>query len=77
MISSEDLFQQGLFAHRNGELDVAHENYRKTLAMDPDHAEALHLSGLIFAQKNQIELAIQTIQKSLAINPQNPLALHN
>src|SRR5208283_3992981 len=54
------------FAHHEaGELDQAELLYRRALAADPQHAEALHLLGLIALQRGEHETAIELIEQAL------------
>jgi tetratricopeptide (TPR) repeat protein len=54
--------------HQAGALVEAEELYRRILAAEPEHADALHLLGVIANQVGKPELAIQFIGKAIAIN---------
>ena len=55
------------FAHQQaGRLKRAEALYRKALAKDPDHADALHLLGVIAYQCGKNGPAIQLIERALA-----------
>lgn len=52
--------------HRGGQLDEAEALYRQILAVDPDHADSLHLLGIIAHQRGQHETAVDLIGKAIA-----------
>jgi len=55
------------FAHQQaGRLERAEALYRKALAKDPDHADALHLLGVIAYQCGKNGPAIQLMERALA-----------
>jgi protein O-GlcNAc transferase len=55
----------GLAHHQSGRHDRAEALYRKVLARDPDHAEALHLLGVVAYQYGKIGPALQLIERAL------------
>jgi tetratricopeptide (TPR) repeat protein len=55
----------GFAHHQAGRVERAEALYRKALAKDPDHAEALHLLGVIAYQRGQIAAAIELIDRAL------------
>jgi predicted O-linked N-acetylglucosamine transferase (SPINDLY family) len=55
----------GFAHHQAGRLKRAATLYRKALAKDPAHAEALHLLGLIAYQLGEVERAIELIGRAL------------
>lgn len=68
---------QGLAMHQGGQLDAARKFYQHILALQPDHADALHLFGVTAHQQADYAQAIQFIQLSLKNNPRNFYALNN
>ena len=64
-----DMLEAGLRHHRAGQLAEAERLYRKLLALDPRHADALHLLGAIAHQAGQYHLAVETIGKAIEIRP--------
>jgi tetratricopeptide (TPR) repeat protein len=68
------ILQAGFGAHQDGALDIASENYRHVLDLDPDNADALHLLGLVRLQQRDAAEAVALIQRSLEVDPENPQA---
>ena len=62
--------------HQAGRLHEAEVIYRRILAADPNHADALHLLGVIAHQRGQHESAVEHIQRAIAVNGADP-AYHN
>jgi tetratricopeptide (TPR) repeat protein len=56
--------------HQAGRLSDAERSYREILAIDPDHADALHLLGLIAYQARDYTSAVALIRKANVSNPQ-------
>lgn len=63
-------FERGLALHREGNLAAAREQYKKVIARDPRHFDALHLLGTICAQSSQAELGASLLRRAVAVNPQ-------
>jgi tetratricopeptide (TPR) repeat protein len=63
-----DLVQQGVAAHRAGNLDAAQSLYQRVLAADPNQFDALHFLGLIAAQRGDFAEADRMISRALTIN---------
>lgn len=68
--------EQALRHHRAGRLAEAEQLYRQILAMDPRHADSLHLLGMIEYQRGRRETAVSMIGQAIAINPKMP-AFHS
>lgn len=62
-------FSAGLRFHQAGEIALAEECYRHTLAKQPDHADALHLLGVAALQLGRPDEAIPAIQEAIALQP--------
>ena len=58
--------------HQAGRLQAAEQIYRQILAVEPGHAEALHLLGVINAQAGNHQLAVEYMRRALARNPTGP-----
>ncbi len=61
--------------HQSGRLQAAEQIYRKILAVEPEHADSLHLLGLIAFQVGKHELAVEYIRQ--AIRLQGGVALYH
>jgi tetratricopeptide (TPR) repeat protein len=75
MNSPTDLNQDLLKAHQlhmAGRLHSAQDLYGKILSIEPDNADALHLSGLIAFQLRNFEKAEELIQKAIWQKPDFP-----
>jgi predicted O-linked N-acetylglucosamine transferase (SPINDLY family) len=55
--------------HHAGRLADAEALYRQILAVQPHHAEAMHLLGVIAHQAGRDDLAVDWIRRALAIDP--------
>jgi tetratricopeptide (TPR) repeat protein len=65
----EQAMQIAMRHHRNGQLAVAEDIYRKVLAQRPDHPDALHLLGVIVGDAGKTDAGIELIRRAIAINP--------
>jgi protein O-GlcNAc transferase len=69
--SVQELFTDALRHHQAGRLNDAERLYRQVLAVDPRHADSLHLLGVIAHQIGRHDLAVELISKAIAINAKN------
>jgi len=67
------LFSAGLAHHQGGRLAQAETLYRETLALQPDHADALHLLGVIASQVGRHDVAVDLIGRAIARDRMSPL----
>ena len=76
MMTVERAFQIALQHHQSGRLADAEAIYRQILAVEPRHADALHLLGAIANQAGQHASEIELIGKGLnagdALEPSAP-----
>ncbi len=70
--SIADLFQRGLGDHQAGRLQQAEAAYRAILAVEPAHADALHLIGVIAHQAGRNDMALDYIRRAIALNSVQP-----
>ena len=63
--------------HQAGRLHAAEQVYRQILAVEPNHAEALHLLGVLCGQAGNHQLAAEFIGRAVAVKPEWPEALAN
>lgn len=73
----DERLQEGIAAHRKGDLETAQDIYLEVLNKDPEHADGLHFLGLLHFDAGRSDSAIELIQRSLEINERNTSALNN
>ena len=66
-----NLLGAGLKHHQAGRLAEAEACYRRVLAAQPDHADALHLLGVVAHQAGRHDLAVELISQAIKQNGQN------
>ena len=66
-------FEIALQHHQAGRLAEAEALYRQILAVEPQHADALHLLGVIAHQVGRSDLAVEMILKAIAVVPGDPV----
>jgi protein O-GlcNAc transferase len=76
-IGIQNNFNLALEYHRSGRLREAAELYRKILAENPRHADALHYLGLIAHQAGRYDVAVDLIRQSVTVNPKDAAAYVN
>lgn len=54
--------------HQGGNLDAAETLYQQVLAIDPEHADALHLYGCLADSRGEDELAVSLISRAVRAN---------
>jgi Tfp pilus assembly protein PilF len=59
--------QRGLAHHQAREYEQARLIYKRVLATDPKHFDALHLLGVIAAQSGEPELAVDLIGQAIKV----------
>jgi predicted TPR repeat methyltransferase len=73
----DERLQQGISAHRSGNLEAALSAYKDVLSEDPDHADGLHFLGLLHFDAGKADNAVALIHASLERNPGNFSAWNN
>jgi Flp pilus assembly protein TadD len=63
------LFASATREHQAGRLAEAEARYRDVLALDPDHADSLHLLGVVCGQTGRHALAVDYISRAVALQP--------
>jgi predicted O-linked N-acetylglucosamine transferase (SPINDLY family) len=76
MATIAQALQLALQHHRAGRLESAEDLYRRILAAEPAHADALHLLGVIAQQRGQHAAAIERIGQAIALRGTDP-AFHS
>ena len=62
--------------HQGGRLQAAQQIYRQILAVEPNHADAIHLLGVIAHQMGEHETAVEYIERAIGLKGSAP-AFHN
>ena len=68
----QDLFSAASEHQRAGRLHEAEQLYRQILAVDPQHADSLHLLGVIASKNGDNNSAIDLIAKAIDLNGTDP-----
>lgn len=61
--------EKAVSCHRAGKLDEAARIYRRVLASDPNHVDALHFIGVLHHQCGRSHKAIECISKAITLRP--------
>jgi tetratricopeptide (TPR) repeat protein len=65
--SSETLLQQGLFHHRQGEINLAMDRYTEVLQRDPENADALYYVAVVACQEEQFEQGVALARRAISL----------
>ncbi|HML15199.1 MAG TPA: tetratricopeptide repeat protein [Xanthobacteraceae bacterium] len=76
-IGAAELLVAGIKHHHAGRLAEAEACYRRVLAAQPDHADALHLLGVIAHQAKRHDVAVEIIGRAINRNRKDPLYFCN
>jgi predicted O-linked N-acetylglucosamine transferase (SPINDLY family) len=74
---SQSQYLIALNLYRAGQLAQAESTLQRALALQPNHADALHMRGIICYQTHRASQAVQHIKQALAISPRNFDYLNN
>jgi tetratricopeptide (TPR) repeat protein len=75
--SIDELLTTGFKHQGAGRLVEAEACYRKVLAAQPDHADALHLLGVVAHQVGRHDIAVDLIKQAIQRNGHNPAYFSN
>jgi protein O-GlcNAc transferase len=76
-ITVQQAFEAARKFHQAGRLADADRLYRQVLAVQPQHAEALHLRGMLAGQAGHGELAVHLLQQASELSPGSSLVHYN
>ena len=76
-VNVQPLINQALQYHKTGNLGEAEKTYRQALQIDPNNAQALHLTGVIALQGGRFADAADLIGKAIARKPDYLKAYNN
>jgi protein O-GlcNAc transferase len=68
MPSIAEALAVALQCHQAGRLPEAEQIYRQILAVEPNHADALHLLGVIAHQQGKCSAAVEYIERAIGLN---------
>jgi tetratricopeptide (TPR) repeat protein len=68
MFDTQQALKRGRELHQAGRLNDAEGVFRQILAVDPNHADGLHLLGVMAHQRGHYELAVDLIGKAIDRN---------
>lgn len=74
---SQSQYLIALTLYRSGKSAEAEAAFLQTLALQANHADALHMLGIICYQTNRAAAAVNYIKQALAISPRNSYYLNN
>jgi len=74
---SKQILEQALNLHQTGHLREASVLYEDVLLVEPENAEALHLSGLIAHQQGRVNTAVERIGQAIHLRPQSKTFVKN
>src|SRR5271156_4035414 len=76
-LTIQQFFYLALQHHKAGRLPEAEILYRKILAQQPGHSEAMHNLGVIAIQAGRNDIAVDLIRSAIALRPNWPEAYSN
>jgi tetratricopeptide (TPR) repeat protein len=71
-LALKPLFDEAVLHHRAGRLVEAKQRYQQILAIDPHHAESLHLLGLIAYRTGELDQAVKLLSQATHENQTQP-----
>jgi tetratricopeptide (TPR) repeat protein len=74
---ADEVLQQGLRAHANGDLEAAEEAYLLVIQLDPQNKFAYYNLGVINQSRDEADLAVRNYRTTLRIDPDFVPALFN
>jgi tetratricopeptide (TPR) repeat protein len=76
-LTIEQAMQLAVRNHQAGRLAQAEEIYRRVLAQQPNHPDALHMLGVIAHQGGRLDAAVELIEQAIRLKPDSPDAYYN
>src|SRR5208337_1362163 len=76
MATIPEAFAIAVQHHQAGRLQAAEQIYRQILAIEPNHADAIHLLGVIAGQVGKHEVAVEYIGRAIGLQG-NEAAFHD
>lgn len=66
-----------LAMHRRGRIQEAEEGYRRILAANPDHGEALNFLGVLHLDTGRVDDAVACLERAAGIDSENEIVWNN
>jgi type IV pilus assembly protein PilF len=60
-----------------GKTEIALDELKQVLQLDPTYSEAYNLRGLVYMRLNDLRLAEESFRRAVTLNPRDSNALHN
>jgi len=68
----QDILNEAMDRHQQGDLYEADLLYAQTLHLDPDNQQALRLRGILARERGELEQSLQLLQHACELAPENP-----
>jgi tetratricopeptide (TPR) repeat protein len=72
-----ELFAAAFQQHQAGALREAEQTYKRALALDPAHVDALHYLGVLAMQAGRNDIAVELIERAISLNGKIPECHYN
>jgi tetratricopeptide (TPR) repeat protein len=69
---AEEHFWQGIEYTKQGNNDLAMEEFTKAIEIDPDYSYAYYNRALAYYRKGELENSLMDYNKAIELNPDNP-----
>ena len=73
-MTKEELFEKGMNAMAEGNLETAITDWKAAIASDPGYADALQALAMIYYQTHRFDEAIEIGKRLVAVNPDDILS---
>ena len=68
----QDILNEAMDRHQQGDLYEADLLYAQTLHLDPDNQQALRLRGILARERGELDQSLQLLQHACQLAPENP-----
>jgi predicted TPR repeat methyltransferase len=68
-IGVDEALNMAMKLHRQGQLELAEEVYRRILGVLPEHADAVHFLGVLLHHRGRTDEALELINRSIDMRP--------
>lgn len=75
--TSQSLIEAAFQYHQQGQLSKADPLYARSISLDPENFDALHMRGVLQAQLKKFDVSVELINSALKINPESADAWSN